>query len=92
MDFESMSKKDLIEYIKNINESNNGKYGLIWDKEKEPYYPINNDRNNQLYEKYKEYSQKDKKVIFGGRLGQYKYFDMDKIILETLKCVQEEFK
>ena len=65
-------------------------YPDTWNKEKEPYYPINNDRNNELYAKYKEYSENDKNVIFGGRLGQYKYYDMDKVILETLKCVNEE--
>ena len=56
-----------------------------WSKEKEPYYPINNDRNNALYEKYKELADNDNKVIFGGRLGQYKYYDMDKVIAEALK-------
>ena len=61
-----------------------------WNKEKEPYYPINNERNNILYEKYKELAEKDDKVIFGGRLGQYKYYDMDKVIAEALKCVKEE--
>ena len=65
-------------------------YPDIWTKEKEPYYPINDDKNNDLYEKYKEYSKKDKNVIFGGRLGQYKYYDMDKVIIEALKCVKKE--
>lgn len=59
-----------------------------WNKEKEPYYPINNERNNELYKKYEELANRDNKVIFGGRLGQYKYYDMDKVILEALKCVQ----
>ena len=61
-----------------------------WTKEKEPYYPINNEKNNALYEKYKEYSKKDKNVIFGGRLGQYKYYDMDKVIEQALNCVKGE--
>ena len=56
-----------------------------WDLGKEPYYSINNDRNNSLYEKYAKLAKNDNKVIFGGRLGQYKYFDMDKVILEALK-------
>lgn len=60
-----------------------------WDLGKEPYYSINNDRNNSLYEKYAKLAKNDNKVIFGGRLGQYKYFDMDKVILEALKCVKE---
>lgn len=65
-------------------------YPDIWTRGKEPYYPINNDKNNQLYEKYKEYALKDEKVIFGGRLGQYKYYDMDKVIAEALNCVKRE--
>lgn len=65
-------------------------YSDKWNKDKEPYYPINNDKNNSLYNKYKELADKDEKVIFGGRLGQYKYYDMDKIIEEALKCVKEE--
>ena len=65
-------------------------YSDKWTREKEPYYPINNDKNNALYNKYKELSNKDDKVIFGGRLGQYKYYDMDKVIEEALKCVREE--
>ena len=62
-------------------------YSDKWDPSKEPYYPINNEKNNTLYEKYKELADRDKKVIFGGRLGQYKYYDMDKVIEEALKCV-----
>lgn len=61
-----------------------------WILGKEPYYSINNDKNNSLYEKYAELAKNDKKVIFGGRLGQYKYFDMDKVILEAIQCVNEE--
>lgn len=67
-------------------------YPDIWTRGKEPYYPINNDKNNQLYEKYKEYASKDEKLIFGGRLGQYKYYDMDKVIEEALECVNRELK
>lgn len=63
-----------------------------WTRDKEAYYPINDERNNSLYEKYKELSEKDEKVIFGGRLGKYKYYDMDKVIEEALKCVNEEVK
>ena len=65
-------------------------YSDKWTKDKEPYYPINNQKNNELYKRYKELADKDEKVIFGGRLGQYKYYDMDKVIFETLKCVKEE--
>lgn len=61
-----------------------------WTQEKEPYYPINNERNNELYKKYEELAKQDSKVIFGGRLGQYKYYDMDKVIDSALQCVKEE--
>ncbi len=67
-------------------------YPAKWDKDKEPYYTINDEKNSNLYNKYKELSEKDNKVIFGGRLGQYKYFDMDKVIAEALKCVENELK
>ena len=66
-------------------------YPDMWKQGKEPYYPINNDKNNNLYTKYFELSKKDKNVIFGGRLGLYKYFDMDKVIEVALKCVNSEF-
>ena len=67
-------------------------YSDKWDTSKEPYYPINNERNNKLYAKYENLAKEDNKVIFGGRLGQYKYYDMDKVILEALKCVNEKLK
>ncbi len=59
-------------------------YPAKWQKGSEPYYPVNDQKNNALYEKYKEHSKKDKNVIFGGRLGKYAYFDMDKVILSAL--------
>ena len=62
------------------------------DTSKEPYYPINNNKNNELYQKYVDLAKEDNKVIFGGRLGQYKYYDMDKVIIEALKCVEKELK
>lgn len=65
-------------------------YPAKWDKDKEPYYTINDEKNTSLYNKYKELSENDEKIIFGGRLGQYKYFDMDKVIAEALKCVKQE--
>ena len=67
-------------------------YSDKWDSSKEPYYPINNDKNNELYQKYADLYSKDNKIIFGGRLGQYKYYDMDKVIIEALKCVERELK
>ena len=62
-----------------------------WNVGRERYYPINNKRNNELYEKYREFSETDGKVIFAGRLGKYKYYDMDKVIEDTLDIVDREF-
>ena len=55
------------------------------------YYPINNDENNALYQKYEQLALQEKNVIFGGRLGKYKYYDMDKVIEAALQAVSEEF-
>lgn len=67
-------------------------YPAVWNPGDEPYYPINDDRNNKLYAKYKELAEKEKNVIFGGRLGEYKYYDMDKVIEAALNAVQKEFQ
>ena len=64
-------------------------YPSEWKEGDEPYYPVNNERNNELYLKYKELADKEKKVIFGGRLGEYKYYDMDEIIEKVLKDLKE---
>ena len=65
-------------------------YSSEWKVGDEPYYPVNNEKNNSLYEKYKELADKETNVIFGGRLGQYKYYDMDKVIAEALKVAKVE--
>lgn len=65
-------------------------YPAKWRKGDEPYYPMNDDKNNKLYAKYKELVDKEERVIFGGRLGMYKYFDMHNIVEEALKLVREE--
>ena len=65
-------------------------YSSTWKLGDEPYYPVNDEKNGKLYIKYKELADREDKVIFGGRLGQYKYFDMDDVIdsaLETLKTL-----
>ena len=67
-------------------------YPDSWNREKEPYYPINNEKNNELYQKYKELADKEDKVIFGGRLGQYKYYDMHNVVQEALNCVRNELQ
>lgn len=65
-------------------------YPLKWNMKEEPYYPINDKKNIDLYNKYKELSKRDSNVIFGGRLGLYKYLDMDKIIEKSLELVKRE--
>ena len=67
-------------------------YPSIWKEGLESYYPINDDLNNHLYEKYEEISKLDKNVIFGGRLAQYKYFDMHHIIEQVFLIVKEQLK
>ena len=66
-------------------------YSREWAPGVEPYYPINNQKNAELYEKYKELANKETNVIFGGRLGNYKYYDMDKTIEACFDCVKNEF-
>lgn len=65
-------------------------YPSKWVKGEEPYYPMNDEKNNRLYAKYKLLAEKEKKVIFGGRLGMYKYYDMHNVIEEALKCAEGE--
>lgn len=65
-------------------------YPAEWKKGDEPYYPINDEKNGQLYARYVELAQKEQNVIFGGRLGQYKYYDMDKVIRAALNMVRAE--
>lgn len=65
-------------------------YSSEWKQGMEPYYPVNNEENNALYEKYRELADKESNVIFGGRLGQYIYYDMDKVIAAALECAGKE--
>lgn len=67
-------------------------YPATWEKGDEPYYPINNEENNALFEKYRELAERESNVLFGGRLGQYKYYDMDKVIDATLQIVEQELE
>ncbi len=64
-------------------------YPAAWEKGAEPYYPMNDEKNNRLYEKYKALAEKEERVIFGGRLGMYRYYDMHQVVAEALKCVKE---
>ena len=64
-------------------------YSSEWTPGEEPYYPVNDEKNGKMYEEYKRLSENEKKVIFGGRLGEYKYYDMDKVIESALKKSDE---
>ena len=63
-------------------------YSVEWKPGMEPYYPINNDRNNELFAEYKKLADAEENVVFGGRLGNYKYYDMDKVIEAALECAE----
>lgn len=65
-------------------------YPAEWKRGDEPYYSINDKRNNELFEKYQELAAKERNVLFGGRLGQYRYYDMDKVIAAALNMVSDE--
>jgi UDP-galactopyranose mutase len=66
-------------------------YPMEWTRKDEPYYPINDAKNDQLFKRYKELSHGEKNVIFGGRLADYKYYDMHHVVGLALKKVAEEF-
>ncbi len=65
-------------------------YSSEWKPGDEPYYPVNDEKNSELYKKYSALAEKEKKVIFGGRLGEYKYYDMDAVIDRALQCAKEQ--
>lgn len=65
-------------------------YSSEWKPGDEPYYPVNDEKNGQLYAQYKELAEKELKVIFGGRLGEYKYYDMDAVIASALDMCEKE--
>lgn len=65
-------------------------YSSEWKKGDEPYYPVNNEKNDSLYHQYEELAKNEKNVLFGGRLGQYKYYDMDKVIAAALEMCDNE--
>lgn len=67
-------------------------YSSEWKVGDEPYYPVNDEKNSNLYKKYKELALQEKNVIFGGRLGEYKYYDMDKTIEAALDRCRNEFR
>jgi UDP-galactopyranose mutase len=63
-----------------------------WKPGDEPYYPVNNEKNERLYQKYKELASKEENVTFGGRLGEYRYYDMDAVIAAALRKSDELLK
>jgi len=65
-------------------------YPAAWKHGDEPYYPMNDEKNNALFAQYKALAESEKNVIFGGRLGMYKYFDMHHVIAEALACAKKE--
>ena len=67
-------------------------YSSEWRPGDEPYYPVNDERNNDLFKQYKELAEKEEKVIFGGRLGEYKYYDMDRVTEKALNDVALLYK
>ena len=67
-------------------------YSSEWKPGDEPYYPVNDEENTALYEKYKELAAGEKNVKFGGRLGEYKYYDMDAVVASALEYCKEELE
>ena len=65
-------------------------YSSEWKVGDEPYYPVNDEKNGALYQEYKKLADKEQKVIFGGRLGEYKYYDMDAVIASALELAEKE--
>lgn len=63
-------------------------YPIAWDNNNEPYYPINDEKNTRLYNKYKELADKENNILFGGRLATYSYYDMDRVIEKALELVK----
>ena len=67
-------------------------YSSEWKPGDEPYYPVNDEKNGELYQKYKKLTEKEKNVIFGGRLGEYKYYDMDATVASVLEMCKKELR
>ena len=67
-------------------------YPKDWKPGDEAYYPVNNEKNQALYQSYRQLAEKEDNIIFGGRLAEYKYYDMDQVIASALACVKQEFE
>ena len=66
-------------------------YPVSWEEGMEPYYPVNDDKNNRLFEKYRELASEKENMLFGGRLAEYRYYDMDKVVASALALADSEF-
>ena len=67
-------------------------YSSEWKLGDEPYYPVNDEKNGALYAQYKELADQEENIIFGGRLGEYKYYDMDAVIASALDIATKELR
>ena len=67
-------------------------YSSEWKPGEEPYYPVNDEKNSARYEQYRKLADEEKNVIFGGRLGEYRYYDMDAVIASALAMAEKELK
>ncbi|MBQ9664721.1 MAG: UDP-galactopyranose mutase [Oscillospiraceae bacterium] len=67
-------------------------YSAEWKPGDEPYYPVNDEKNGALYQQYRALAEKETKIVFGGRLGEYKYYDMDQVIAAALNKAKEELR
>lgn len=65
-------------------------YSAEWKPGDEPYYPVNDEKNSSLYKEYRELAKNEPKVIFGGRLGEYRYYDMDQVIGAALELAEQQ--
>ena len=65
-------------------------YSAEWRPGMEPYYPVNDEKNSALYEQYKALADRERKTVFGGRLGEYRYYDMDAVLLSALQLAEKE--
>ena len=81
-EFDSTSPKTVITF----------EYPSDYEEGMEKYYTVNDDKNNELADKYRKLSSKEKKVIFGGRLAEYKYYDMDDVIKSAFEVAKKEIK
>lgn len=66
-------------------------YPMEWKQGDEPYYPVHDEANSNLYQKYAQLAGRTENVIFGGRLGSFKYYDMDKVIAVCFGTIEKEF-